>query len=135
MKFKRITENQAYQKIVNATEYLWENGVGNPLFERHPEFKKLALNYRRCTTGGFSLCGQGEYSGLIVTDGMNGYRVISIFVDTLCPEDTVFEDITLKIGKHDPNHNQCDIRNTISMTILYYLELFGKVPRKYADYC
>ncbi len=135
MRFNRITENQAYERIVDATEKLWEQGIGSPVFEEHPEFKKLNLNYKRCITAGFGVCGQGEYGGLIVTDGEKGYRVISMFVDTLCPEDTKFEDITDKLGKSDPNHDQCDIRKTIPMAILYYLELFGKVPEKYAKYC
>ncbi|WCN13004.1 hypothetical protein GV054_08300 [Marinomonas mediterranea] len=135
MQFDRITENQAYENVVKATKKLWEQGIGSPIFEDHLEFKKLNLKYKRCTTGGFGVCGEGEYSGLIVTDGDNGYRVISIFVDALCPEDTEFKDVTESLGKNDPTHNQCDIRNTITMAILYYLELFDELPQKYKKYC
>ncbi len=128
MQFGRITENQAYERIVNSTKMLWERGIGSPILEDHSEFKKLALNYRRCTTGGFGMCGEGEYSGLVVTDSVSGYRVISMFIDTLNPEDTVFEDITQKLGKNDPNHNQCDIRNTIPMAILYNFRVVWRGP-------
>lgn len=134
MKFERITECQAYERVVLATERLWENGIGNEIFEAHSEFIALNLDYRRCTTGGFGQCGQGEYSGLVVTDGVNGFSVISMFVDTLLPEDTRFEDITNGLGKYNPLHPQCDIRNTIPMCILYYLELFGEVPEKYEKF-
>ncbi len=135
MKFDRITENKVYERIVSATNKLWEEGVGSSVFEDHPEFKKLKLNYKRCTTAGFGICGQGEYSGVIITDGDNEYRVISMFVDTLCPEYTRFEDVTNKLGESNPAHNQCDIRQAVPMAILYYLELFGKVPKQYAKYC
>jgi hypothetical protein len=109
LKFDRITECQAYERVVLATSRLWERGIGSEIFESHPDFIALNLNYRRCTTGGFGQCGQGEYSGLVVTDGINGFRVISMFVDTLIPEDTKFEDITDHLGKYHPNHVQCDI--------------------------
>lgn len=135
LKFDRITECQTYERVVLATSRLWERGIGSEIFESHPDFIALNLNYRRCTTGGFGQCGQGEYSGLVVTDGINGFRVISMFVDTLIPEDTKFQDITDRLGKYHPNHVQCDIRNTIPMCILHYLELFGEVPGKYAKYC
>ena len=131
MKFDRITENQAYENIVKATKKLWDQGIGFPVFEDHLEFRALNLTYARCTTGGFGICGEGEYSGFIVTDGHSGYRVISMFVDTLCPEETYFKDITDSLGKNNPIHNQCDIRNTIPMAILYYLQLFDELPPKY----
>lgn len=51
------------------------------------------------------------------------------------PEDTRFEDITDRLGKYHPDHPQCDIRKTMPMCILYYLELFGEVPKKYEKYC
>lgn len=136
MKFERITENQAYERIVLATKKLWENGTGfKYLFEENPLFAELDIDLKRSTTGGFGQCGQGEYSGLIVTDNIQGYRVISMFVDTLVPEDTYFNDITENLGKLALTHSQCDIRKTIPMCILYHCELFGEVPREYKKYC
>jgi len=131
MKFKRITEAQAYEHIVKTTKDLRENGIINKEIREHPEIKNLNLDFNYCTSSGFGICGQGEYSGLVVTKGSNKYKVISIFIDTLCPEDTEIEDITSKLGKSDPEHPQCDIRKSIPMSILYYLEQFDTVPKKY----
>ena len=130
MHFKRITENQAYERIVNATNYLWSNGLGEPFFS-HPKVKELALDLNRCTTSGFGLSGQDEYSGLIVTDGSSGYRVISIYIDLYSEEDTSIGDITNHLKENNPEHKKCDIRKPIPMAILYYLEQFGKLPKCY----
>lgn len=134
MKFKRITENQAYEYIVEATNKLHENGILCSEISEHPGFSKLGLNLSRCTTSGYGLTGQGEYSALFVTDGDGGYRVVDIYIDTLSPEDTSVGDITDSLGKLDPAHPLCDIRKPVSMAILHYLELFGELPAKYKQY-
>ncbi len=128
MEFKRITENQAYDRVVRATDSLRRVGMGFPIFEDHPEIQKYNFDYQRCATGGFGICGEGEYSGLIVIDGDYKFRVISIFIDRLIPEDTEIVDITKSLGKFDPENPRCDIRNSVSMSIIYYLEQFGEVP-------
>ncbi len=134
MKFSRITENQAYEYIVEATKRLHERGVECKAISTHPAVKKLDLDLSRCTTSGYGLTGQGEYSALFVTAGENGYRVFDIYIDTLSPEDTCVEEITDSLGRLNPEHQQCDIRKPISMAILYYLELFGELPAKYKQY-
>lgn len=134
MKFKRITENKAYEYIVEATSRLHKNGVVCNEISKHPEFKKLGLNLSRCTTSGYGLTGQGEYSGLFVTDGEGKYRVVDIYIDTLSPDDTSIADITNSLGEMNPEHSQCDIRKPVSMAILHYLELFGELPAKYKQY-
>ncbi len=134
MKFSRITENKAYEHVVEATRWLHENGVRCREISTHPAFKDLRLNLSRCTTSGYGLTGQGEYSALFVTGHEDGYRVISIFIDTLCPEDTSIEDITDSLGKLNPEHPKCDIRKSTSMAILHYLAMFGELPDKYKQY-
>lgn len=134
MKFKRITENQAYEHVVETTRQLHESGVRCQEISMHPAFKELGLNYSRCTTSGFGLTGQGEYSAIFVTEREGGYKVFDIYIDTLDPENTNIEDITELLGKLNPEHPQCDIRKPISMAILHYLELFGDLPAKYKQY-
>jgi len=126
----RITENQAYEYIVSATDRLRSNGLGEP-FDSHPKVKELDLNFERCTTSGFGLTGQDEYSGLIVTDGPNQYRVFDIFIDLSSDEDTSIEDVTNQIVEDNPEHKKCDIRKPIPMAILYFLEQFGELPKRY----
>jgi len=134
MKFSRITENQAYDQIVEVTKRLHEKGVECKEISMEPAVKELGLDYSRCTTSGYGLTGQGEYSALFVTDGEDDYRVYSIIVDTLSSADTSIEEITESLGKLDPEHQQCDIRKPISIAILYYLELFDELPVKYKQY-
>lgn len=128
MRFTRITENQSYEQIVQATEDLRKNGIKEKAIREHPEVVALNLNLSRCTTAGMGLCGQGEYSGTVVTDGPTGYKVIKIFIDTLEPNETEIVDITESLGKLNPENTKCDIRNPISMAILFYLEQFGEIP-------
>lgn len=134
MKFSRITENQAYDYVVEVTKRLHEKGVECKEISTHPDVQELGLNLSLCTTSGYGLTGQGEYSALFVTGGENGYRVFDIYIDTLSPEDTSVEEITESLGKLNPEHKQCDIRKPISMAILYYMELFGELPEKYKQY-
>ncbi|MES9929667.1 MAG: hypothetical protein ABW158_16275 [Candidatus Thiodiazotropha sp. 6PDIVS] len=125
MKFSRITENQAYEYIVEATKRLHEKGIECKEISMHPAVQKLGLNFSRCTTSGYGLTGQGEYSALFVAGGANGYRVFDIYIDTLSPEDTSVEEITESLGKLNPEHQQCDIRKPITMAVLY---LINKTP-------
>lgn len=134
MKFSRITENQAYEYVVEATRRLHEKGVECKEISIHPAVKELGLNFSLCTTSGYGLTGQGEYSALFVTSGENGYRVFDIYIDILSPEDTSVEEISETLGNLNPEHPQCDIRKPISMAILYYLELFGELTEKYKQY-
>ncbi len=134
MKFSRITENQAYEQVVEATRQLHDKGVRCKEISTHPAFKDLRLNFLRCTTSGYGLTGQGEYSALFVTDHEGGYRVIDIYIDTLSPEDTSIVDITDSLGKLNPEHPKCDIRKPTSMAILHYLAMFGELPAKYKQY-
>jgi hypothetical protein len=128
MRFKRITENQSYEQIVQATEELRKNGFYDKEVKNHQEIIKLNLNFDRCTTTGVGICGQGEYLGTVVTDGENGYKVIDIYIDTLCPKETNVCNITENLGMLNPAHPKCDIRKPISMAIIYYLEQFGELP-------
>ena len=132
MKFSRITENQAYARIVEATSLLHEKGIECKEISEHTEFRQLGLNLQRCTTSGYGLSGEGEYSALFVTDGEKKYRVISVYIDTMSPKDTSIDDISESLGVCDPCHNQCDIRNHVAMSILYYMELYGEIPTKYS---
>ena len=134
MKFDRISENQAYEYIVEATKQLHDKGIVCKEISMHPDVKALGLDLSRCTTSGYGLTGQGEYSALFVTASEGGYKVIDIYIDILSPEDTSVEDITDSLDKLNPEHQQCDIRKPVSMAILYYLELFGKLPAKYKQY-
>ena len=130
MHFKRITENQAYEHVVSATKQLQSNGLGEP-FDSHLKVKELGLDFERCTTSGFRLCGQEEYSGLIVADSPKGYRVIDMFIDLSSEEDTSIKDITSYLKEDNPEHKKCDIRKPIPMAILYFLEQFGELPKRY----
>ncbi len=134
MKFYRITENQAYEYIARVTKELHEKGIECEEISMHPAVIELGLNLVRCTTSGYGLAGQGEYSAIFVTDGERGYKVYDIYIDTFSPEDTHVDDITNSLGALDPEHQQCDIREPISMAILHYLELFEDLPVKYKKY-
>ncbi len=101
MEFSRVTENQAYEHVVEATRRLHDNGVRCKEISMYPAFKGLRLNLSCCTTSGCGLTGQGEYSVLFVTDYENRYRDI----DTLCSEDTSIDDITDPLGKLNPEHH------------------------------
>lgn len=129
MRFTRTTENQSYEHVVNATNDLRKNGIRDKAIREHPDVIALNLDFNRCATPGMGLSGQGEYTGAIVTDGENGYRVIDIYIDTLEPDETEVIDITDSLGELDPTHPKCDIRKPISMAILYYLEQFGEIPK------
>ena len=128
MKFKRITENRAYEQVVSATKRLRETGFYNKEVREHKAIKQLCLDLDKTTTSGAGISGEGEFSGDIVAASENGYKVISIYIDVLCPENTEIVDITEILGERNPNHKKCDIRNSIPMSIIYWLEQFGKLP-------
>ncbi len=132
MKFDRITENQSYERIVNATRRLRSFGTGFPFIDHHPDFVQFKFDYQKCVTSGFSICGQGEYEGFIVTGKGSEWTVVSVFVDTLCPDDSEIKVWAIQGSKLDPTHAQCDIRKSVPMAILYYLEQFSVVPAKYS---
>ncbi len=134
MKFSRITENQTYEYIVEATKKLHEKGIECKEISTNPAVQELGLDLSCCTTSGYGVTGQGEYSALFVTSGTNGYRVFDIYIDLLAPESTSVQEVSESLGKLNPEHQQCDIRKPTSMAILYYLELFGGLPEKYKQY-
>jgi hypothetical protein len=134
MKFKRITENQSYEHIVLATQYLRDNGFFDIEVREHEQIKELNLDLNQTTTPGVGVSGEGEYSGTIVTNSNGGYRVISIYIDVLCPKQTAITDITESLGELDPSHKRCDIRKPVSMAIIYWLEQFGTVPKNVLRY-
>jgi len=129
MRFTRITENQSYEQIVQATMDLRKSGIKEKVIREHPGVLALDLNFNKCTTSGIGICGQGVYSGTVVTGNHNEYKVVKIFIDTLEPNETEITDITESLGVLNPEHSKCDIRNPISMAILLYLEQFGKIPK------
>ena len=131
MKFSRITEEQAYARVVEATKMLHDKGIQCKEIANHPSVKELGLNLLNCTTSGYGLTGEGEYSALFVSSADEGYKVYDIFVDILSPGDTSVNEISKSLGRLNPEHKQCDIRDPISMEILYHLELFGKLPERY----
>lgn len=62
MKFDRITENQAYEYIVEATKQLHDKGIVCKEISMHPDVKALGLDLSRCTTSGYGLLPGSEKS-------------------------------------------------------------------------
>jgi len=134
VKFKRITENKSYQAIVDATEYFKINGFDDEVVRHHELIKALNLDLMKTTTAGVGICGEEEYSGFIVTNKDNNYKVIEIYIDILCPYYTSVRDISDNLKQLNPSHRLCDIRKPISMAIIYWLEQFGEVPKNVLRY-
>lgn len=134
IKFKRITENRRYAQIVDATAYLRVHGFDDEVVKNHELIKALDLDFSKTTTAGVSICGEEEYSGFVVTSSNDSYKVIQIYLDILCPYYTHVTDITDSLNQLDPSYKRCDIRQPISMAIIYWLEQFGKLPKNILRY-
>lgn len=113
---------------------LHDKGIQCKEISNHPSVKELRLDLLNCTTSGYGLTGEGEYSALFVSGFDEGYKVYDIYVDTLSPDDTSVNEISLSLGRLNPEHKQCDIRHPTSMAVLYHLELFGELPQRYKQF-
>ena len=47
-------------------------------------------------------------------------RVIEYFVDLESPDDGDFEDVTSELGPKDPSHPASDVKDLITMSLVFY---------------
>lgn len=57
------------------------------------------------------------FSGTLITQAR---RVIEYFIDLAAPEGGEFEDVTDGLGPKDPTHPESDVRDLITMALVYF---------------
>ncbi|PKM21899.1 MAG: hypothetical protein CVV10_07035 [Gammaproteobacteria bacterium HGW-Gammaproteobacteria-14] len=114
MEFSKISEQNAWDAVADATEQVRRGESETALLAW---FESQGVQIKQAIFPCLGMFDEGVYSGTLVTQDR---RVIEYFVDLSCPEDGDFEDVTAELGPKDPSHPMRDLKDRITMALVYY---------------
>lgn len=116
MQFAKISEQNAWDAVAKATDSA-RTGQFEPRLmdwlKRHDIDPAQAV---------FPCIGEFDtnvYSGTVIAGNRRAYEY---FVDLDTPEDGDFEDVTAALGPKDPRHPNSDIKDLITMALVFFDE-------------
>ena len=115
MEFSKVSEQNAWDSVAAATDKV-RNGsdVNNALLDWFRSHDVLIEHSVFPTIGVFA---DGIFSGTLINQDR---RVIEYFVELDDPEEGEFEDVTDELGPKDPSHPDSDIKDLITMSLVFY---------------
>lgn len=120
MEFDKVSEQNAWNAVDDMTRRM-RCGEGDPGLMNW--FSDRGINLEQAV---FPCVGQfddGIYSGTLVDQDR---RVYEYFVDLEAPEEADLEDVTDELGPKDPAHPASDVKDLITMALVYYDAQRGK---------
>lgn len=116
MQFAKISEQNAWDAVAKATESARAGQLEPRLLDW--------LTSRGVDTAQavFPCVGEFDtnvYSGTVIAGNRRAYEY---FVDLASPEDGDFEDVTAALGPKDPRHANSDIKDLITMALVFFDE-------------
>lgn len=115
MEFNKISEQNAWD-TVNAVTGQVRSGsdVSASLLDW---FRTQGVVIEQSVFPAIGVFDDGVFSGTLINQDR---RVIEYFVDLESPEDGDFEDVTAELGPKDPSHPASDIKDLITMSLVFY---------------
>lgn len=121
MEFERASERNAWQAVAEATASVRHNRIARHDLLEWLQGKGVEVAYAVFPCVG--LFDKNVFSGTLVRQDR---RVFEYFVDLTAPEAGDFEDVTDALGPKDPAHPDSDIRDLITMALIYFDHHQGK---------
>jgi hypothetical protein len=116
MQFNKISEQNAWDAVASTTEAARNGEVEPRLLDW---FKSRNIDLTHAVFPCIGKFDEGVYSGTIIAGSRRAYEY---FVDLDAPEDADFEDVTAALGPKDPKHPQSDIKDLITMSLVFFDE-------------
>lgn len=116
MQFSKISEQNAWNTVAKTTAAV-RNGETEPRL-----LAWLAKHQVDTAHAVFPCIGEFDtnvYSGTVIAGSRRAYEY---FVDLNTPEDGDFEDVTNALGPKDPKHPESDIKDLITMALVFFDE-------------
>lgn len=115
MEFSKISEQNAWDAVADTTRRVRAGDV--PDAALLDWFRQQGIELDRAVFPALVPFDEGIYSGTLVDQDR---KVIEYFVDLSCPEEGDYEDVTASLGPKDPSHPASDIKDLITMSLVYY---------------
>lgn len=115
MEFNKISEQNAWDAVNAATCQVRSGESVHPSLLEW--FRAQGVTIEQSVFPGIGLFDDGVFSGTLVNQDR---RVFEYFVDLDNPEDGDFEDVTAQLGPKDPAHPAHDVKDLITMSLVYY---------------
>jgi hypothetical protein len=121
MEFSKVSEQNAWEAVESTTLRVRRGDLEDQALVDW--FRSQGVDLETSVFPCIGLFDDGIYSGTLVNQER---RVIEYFVDLECPEDGDFEDVTEQLGPKEPRHPEADIKDLITMSLVYYDDQIGK---------
>jgi hypothetical protein len=121
MEFDKASEQNAWEAVEDSTLRVRSGDVSDP--QLIDWFRARGVEPENAVFPCLCLFDEGIYSGTLVDQER---RVIEYFVDLAEPEDGDFEDVTADLGPKEPSHPDSDVKDLITMSLVYYDNQVGK---------
>lgn len=121
MEFEKASEQNAWEAVEDTTLRVRSGDVSEPKLVDW--FRARGVELESAVFPCLCLFDEGIYSGTLVDQNR---RVIEYFVDLSDPEDGDFEDVTSELGPKEPSHPDSDVKDLITMSLVYYDNQVGK---------
>lgn len=115
MKFDKASEQNAWEAVEDTTLRVRSADAASPQLLEW--FRDQGVELESAVFPCLCLFDEGVYSGTLVDQER---RVIEYFVDLSDPADGDFEDVTTGLGPKEPSHPQSDVKDLITMALVYY---------------
>ncbi|MBA3979038.1 MAG: hypothetical protein C0462_00385 [Alcanivorax sp.] len=115
MEFQKDSERNAWQAVAQATESVRRNHIARS--DLLQWLQEKGVDIASAVFPCIGLFDKDVFSGTLVSQDR---RVFEYFVDLTDPQDGDFEDVTDQLGPKDPAHPDSDVRDLITMALVYF---------------
>ena len=117
MEFSKISEQNAWDAVSATTDKVRRGDV--PDAALLDWFKAQGVDLSRSVFPALVPFDDGVYSGTLINQDR---QVLEYFVDLDSPDDGELEDVTSSLGPKDPAHPAHDVKDLITMSLVFYDE-------------
>ena len=115
MRFEKASEQNAWNAVSETTE-LVRNGQGIPELLLKC-FDQQNIDLSKTVFPALQPFDENVYSGTLINQER---RVLEYFIDLEDLDEAEFDDVTNELGPKDPAHPQRDLKDLITMALVYY---------------
>ncbi|MCK0537261.1 hypothetical protein [Alcanivorax quisquiliarum] len=115
MEFEKASEKNAWNAVAQATLAMRQDDVPHPALAAW--LRQQGVDIQRSVFPCVGLFDDDVFSGTLITQSR---RVVEYFIDLAAPDSSEFEDVTEGLGPKDPNHPESDVRDLITMALVYF---------------
>lgn len=115
MDFEKVSEQNAWNAVAQATLAMRQDNLPHPALAAW--LREQGVDIEHSVFPCVGLFDENVFSGTVITQGR---RVVEYFIDLGSPASGEFEDVTEALGPKDPTHPESDVRDLITMALVYF---------------